>query len=150
MGSRAVELVYQGEIGLCFLTTYAPDRCVKHIYGSGGSNYTKARIIADSPLIETYRFYHQLMEENSYLSGLTLRHAPPDMKKTFSVMEKYMQKTGPNEFRAGRKSTHSVPDLLTRGAGMMASGANDSGEGDGDGEEPEVEPEDLIDEDGIF
>lgn len=63
----------------------------KSIYGSEGSNYTKNRILMESPLILVYRSSHANFERNFHLTGLTSRHAPKNMEESRRLLLEYME-----------------------------------------------------------
>ncbi|KAJ7200531.1 hypothetical protein GGX14DRAFT_571939 [Mycena pura] len=101
----------------------------KDTYGGRGSNYTKKRVLEESPLIQ----------------------AAPDMRKTLTKMAIHLEEHGPNEHRAGRTTTHVIPDIIGQGIGKMMTTEKTSGEEGGDDEEednsevgPPIEPEDLL------
>ncbi|KAI0688584.1 hypothetical protein C8T65DRAFT_520136, partial [Cerioporus squamosus] len=60
----------------------------KVTYGGEGSNFTKARIIQESPLVKIFRASHENFEENFALHGLSNKHASKDMRATFEVVLK--------------------------------------------------------------
>ncbi|KAI9066923.1 hypothetical protein FKP32DRAFT_1551960, partial [Trametes sanguinea] len=93
---------------------------IKVIYGGGGSNYTKARIVAESSLVVVYRSCHGNIERNFKLSGLTYAHVVKDMRKTIkAILEEHLAVERPNETRKGRKSAYTIPDQLGRGAALI-------------------------------
>lgn len=62
-----------------------------------------------------------------------------------------MQQNSPNEHQAGRKTTYSIPDVITQGVGKMMSPEQEKGEEGGEDEEEDnseltsaLEPEDLL------
>lgn len=50
---------------------------------------------------------------------MTTRHAPPDLTKTVEKMQSYFNEHKPNQYKAGRKTAYSIPDMLTRGQGLV-------------------------------
>jgi len=92
------------------------------VFGGRGVNYTKARVIEESTLIEVYQNCHSNMEHNFKLASLTVQHAPADMTKTFSALATYMQEHGPNEIRPGRTTCHAIPVMINEGLGCIAIG----------------------------
>ncbi|KAF7793203.1 hypothetical protein EIP86_004312 [Pleurotus ostreatoroseus] len=92
---------------------------IKYIYGGEGSNYTKKRILMESPLVLLFRSSHANFERNFQLTGLTTRHAQKNMTEMYSILLKYMTEQGPNEVRTGRKSAASLPDSLSHGASVL-------------------------------
>ncbi|KAH9888821.1 hypothetical protein C8Q73DRAFT_654642, partial [Cubamyces lactineus] len=93
---------------------------IKTIYGGGGSNYTKARILLESALVLVFRNCHANFERNFLLPGLTYAHAIKDMRNTIqSIIEDYIKGQSPNETKGGRSSAYPIPDLLNRGAAAV-------------------------------
>ncbi|KAL6308380.1 hypothetical protein BKA93DRAFT_815411 [Sparassis latifolia] len=70
---------------------------IKDIYGGEGSNYTKKRVIEESPLVLIFRNVHSNIERNFRLSSLSYAHAQKDMWKMFCKLGQNMEKDGPNE-----------------------------------------------------
>ena len=71
-----------------------------------------------------------------------------NLTQTLKKTAEYLQEHGPNEHRTGRKTAHSIPDIINQGQGKMMSGdsstvEDSTTEGDDSIERP-VEPEDLI------
>ncbi|KAJ6550354.1 hypothetical protein B0H10DRAFT_2169936 [Mycena sp. CBHHK59/15] len=113
-----IHFVYPPRLGCIsfYLSIFDQFRGVDwHTFGGSGSNYTKARVIGESTLIKIYHSCHRNIERNFCLTSLTHRHAPPNMTKTFAHMATYLEANSPNEHRAGRKSTHSIADMLDKG-----------------------------------
>ncbi|KAJ6467053.1 hypothetical protein C8R47DRAFT_1179942 [Mycena vitilis] len=94
----------------------------KDTYGGRGSNYTKKRVLEESPLIHIYSQCNDNIERNFRVGSFTSRHGAPDMTKTLAKTTRFMEEHGPNEHRAGRTTTHSVPDIIDLGQGKMQSG----------------------------
>ena len=92
---------------------------LQHDFGGRGSNYTKARVIEESPLVEIYRSSHHNIERNFNITGLTQRHGLPNLSKTFETLALYFKIHGPNEHRTGRKSAHAIPDMIDRGLNII-------------------------------
>lgn len=89
----------------------------QHQYKWGGSlsNYTKARVIKESPLVEVYRGCQKKIEQDLHLPGLTSAQAKKNMAKTFATLLRYMDEKHPNEFRAARTASYTVPNMLDKG-----------------------------------
>ena len=96
------------------------------MFGGQGSNYTKSRVLEESVLIELYCTCHANIERNFGLASLTSRHASPDLTKTFQKMESYFKAHGPNKHKSGRKSAYTIPDMLSKGQGLVYNVAPDS------------------------
>ncbi|KAJ6567851.1 hypothetical protein B0H10DRAFT_2200069 [Mycena sp. CBHHK59/15] len=120
----------------------------KDTYSGRGSNYTKKRVLEESPLIHVYSQCCENIERNFQLSSFTSRQGAPDMTKTLEKMARYIEEHGPNEHRAGRRTAHSIPDIINQGQGKMFSGDNtgqeDSMGGRDDFGDRAIEPEDLL------
>ncbi|KAJ7198952.1 hypothetical protein GGX14DRAFT_573043 [Mycena pura] len=145
----------KGEEGKCRGVDWVVEQMInlptKDTYGGRGSNYTKKRVLEESPLIQVYSQCCGNIERNFQLTSLTSRQAAPDMTKTLRKMAIYTQEHGPNEIRAGRKTTHSIPDIITQGIGKMVIPEQDQGEDGEDEDENDtsnlrgnIEPEDLL------
>lgn len=65
------------------------------------------------------------------------------MKKTFEKMTGYIEEHSPNEHRAGRKSTYSIPDMLDRGEHMVYNIAGKPTVPEDDGEDQQIDEDDL-------
>ncbi|KAH9910274.1 uncharacterized protein B0H18DRAFT_886791, partial [Fomitopsis serialis] len=114
----------------------------KDTYGGDGSNYTKDRVITESPNVLVYRSCARNAEHNFYLSGLSSAHGKKNLKLTFSALLKNMDETRPHERREGRKSAHCVRDMLSKGVGLMLGGTSDVDDADSTGLGP---PQDGVD-----
>ncbi|KAI0703413.1 hypothetical protein BC835DRAFT_1410692 [Cytidiella melzeri] len=98
---------------------------IKEIYGGEGSNYTKKRILEESPLVLIYRQSHANFERNFHLPGLSAAHAQKDMTTAFNEAFLYIKSLdeSPNKHMAGRSAKYSTPDVLSRGAAITESEA---------------------------
>ncbi|KAF7792563.1 hypothetical protein EIP86_003604 [Pleurotus ostreatoroseus] len=131
---------------------------IKDVYGGEGSNYTKNRILMESPLILIYRSSHANFERNFRLSGLSTRHAAKDMKAAFAQLLQYMHTEGPHEFRHGRNAKKILEDMIWRGGEIILAEGERFINGDGqddvtgfvDGVELEMTAEDLSVEDSMI
>jgi hypothetical protein len=114
---------------------------LQHDFGGRGSNYTKARVIEESPLVEIYRSCHHNIERNFNTTGLTQRHGPPNLSKTFEVLATYFKTHSPNEHCNGRKSAHTILDMIDRGLNNIEPAADlpDDVDREIDAEDLEVE-----------
>jgi len=120
------------------------------INGGKGSNRTVDRIILESPLVQVYRNLHTVFQRNFMHTQLTTQHAEVNMEKTFLEVCKHLSKHSPHEVQNGRKSKYNIPDLTSRGAGMMdKSGAADTTEDGGEGIDERAAFEDIVVELGI-
>ncbi|KAG1894506.1 uncharacterized protein F5891DRAFT_1130929 [Suillus fuscotomentosus] len=81
----------------------------KVIYSGTGLNCTIDHIINESPLIEVYWNCHVTIENAFHLSQCTIRHAPPNMTKTY-----------PSN---GRTTKHVIDDKLADGVMLLQKGA---------------------------
>lgn len=93
--------------------------CTKHIYGSKGSNYTKQRILTESPLVLIFRSSHSNFERNFRLPGLTTRHAPKNMKDMYNRLQAYMAEHDVYKVVPGRKSKRLIADHISNGIGTI-------------------------------
>ncbi|KAJ7899220.1 hypothetical protein B0H14DRAFT_3543559 [Mycena olivaceomarginata] len=145
----------KGEEGKCRGVDWVVEQMInlptKDTYGGRGSSYTKKRVLEESPLIQIYSQCCSNIERNFQLTSYTSRQAAPDMTKTLAKMSIYFQEHGPNEHRAGRKTTYVVPDVISQGVGKMMR-RQQHGEDGGDEKEEEdtsemisaLEPDDLL------
>ncbi|KAH9917708.1 uncharacterized protein B0H18DRAFT_938256 [Fomitopsis serialis] len=97
----------------------------KDTYGGDGSNFTKDRVITESPNVLVYRSCARNAERNFYLCGLSSAHGKKDMTVTYNALLKDMDETAPHEYRAGRKSAYCIPNMLDRGIEMILGGMGD-------------------------
>ena len=118
----------------------------KVIYGGSGSNYTLKHVLEESILIELYCHCHVAIESGFYLVHRTIRHSPPDMKKTLEQLCKHYSRTQAHTFTKGRKSNCVMADRLWEGVGIYNEGRMDvdGSEESGENETQGIEPEDLI------
>ncbi|KAJ6578606.1 hypothetical protein B0H10DRAFT_1836287 [Mycena sp. CBHHK59/15] len=143
-----------GEEGKCRGVDWVVEQMInlptKDTYGGRGSNYTKKRVLEESPLIQIYNQCCGNIERNFLLSSYTSRQATPNMTKTLAKMSDYMQIHGPNETRPGRTTVYMIPDIIDEGQGKMFSG---KAPGETDPEEYDkqegtsdrnIEPDDLL------
>ncbi|KAJ7076755.1 hypothetical protein B0H15DRAFT_925103 [Mycena belliarum] len=87
----------------------------KDTYGGRGSNYTKKRVLEESPLIHIYSQCCDNIARNFHLSSFTSQHGAPDMAKTLGKTSKYMQEHQPNKHRTGRTTAYIIPDIINHG-----------------------------------
>jgi hypothetical protein len=132
----------------------APDWVQEHhnlktkvLFGGRYANYTKKRVIEESSLIDVYHSCHVNIERNFLLGGLTSRHTPPDMTRTYEALMKYMVIHGPNESRAGRTAAYIIPDIIMKGMTLLQTmdGSANTREVEGDNDEV-AEDEDVLGE----
>ncbi|KAJ7750589.1 hypothetical protein B0H16DRAFT_1663320 [Mycena metata] len=120
----------------------------KDTYGGRGSNYTKKRVLEESPLIHIYNQCDESIARNFLLTSFTSRQGEPDMAKTLDKTARYMHEHGPNEQHIGRTTAYIIPDIINQGQGKMLSGdgtglETEGAEGEEGGEGP-IEAEDLL------
>ncbi|EPQ50052.1 hypothetical protein GLOTRDRAFT_51116 [Gloeophyllum trabeum ATCC 11539] len=87
----------------------------KFTHGGSSSNYTKDRVILESPLIDVFRSCTENIERNLHLTDLTRRHSPPDLSKTYKALRDYMKTEGTNEYRAGRPTQYVITNAIDVG-----------------------------------
>ncbi|THH23068.1 hypothetical protein EUX98_g8113 [Antrodiella citrinella] len=74
----------------------------KVVYGSSGYTRTLLLIIKQSPLIETFRKIHTLMQDNFHLLHRSVRHAPPNIQNTITALRELLEKTNGHLFSPDR------------------------------------------------
>jgi hypothetical protein len=89
---------------------------------------------------------HSMIETNFMLGGLTTRHTPPDMTKTYRMLTNYMRDNDTNAYRAGRKAAYSIQDVIGEGVRLLLSGEGAIEEGQAEQETWEVEEADIMGE----
>ncbi|KAJ7216067.1 hypothetical protein GGX14DRAFT_562506 [Mycena pura] len=133
----------KGQEGKCRGVDWVVEQMInlptKDTYGGRGSNYTKRPVLEESPLIQIYSQCCNNIERNFQLPSLTSKQAAPDMNRTLAKMAIYLEKTAPNEHQPGRRTTLSIPDVITQGVGKMMAPEAAPGEDGGEGEEGEEE-----------
>ncbi|KAL1669501.1 hypothetical protein GGF50DRAFT_44204, partial [Schizophyllum commune] len=91
----------------------------KVIHGGTGSNFTKEHVIKESVLLDLYRNCHENMDRNFHLSS-TDAHAPLNVGLSLQVACNHLKLSRPNHFQHGRACTYSIPDMMDKGAAMLA------------------------------
>ena len=112
----------------------------KVLFGGSYANYTKKHVIDESSLIDVYHTCHVNIERNFLLGGLTSRHTPPDLTHTYRALADYMSINCPNDYKVGRTTAYSIPDMITKGLSLLLT--TDGGMNVGD-EEDEYTVEDV-------
>ena len=105
-------------VGLTYLEVQLTIIYFKVKNGGKGSNHSVERIILESPLVQIYRNVQGIVEKNFELTHTT-NHMPPDMKKTFSKLLKYLSLNSPHIVSIGRKSHHQIDDLHNKWMDMV-------------------------------
>ncbi|KAF4566345.1 hypothetical protein EYR36_011771 [Pleurotus pulmonarius] len=132
---------------------------LKRIYGGKYSNHTKARIIKESPLIETFKNVRIQVAKMFHLDHRTVKHSPAKLETTFRALNMYMDEIRASEFVRGRGVSYSIADKKSEGilVGMTkdfkAMRGEDiemvGNEGAEDGEEPQLpDIEHEVEDDG--
>ncbi|KIL54448.1 hypothetical protein M378DRAFT_41312, partial [Amanita muscaria Koide BX008] len=80
-----------------------------------GPNRTVQRIILESSLVRNYKTVHSVVERNFHLTSRTIAHAEPKMDRTFATLLASLEKRSIHEFKPGRKSFYSIPDIMDKG-----------------------------------
>lgn len=75
----------------------------------------KAYILKESALIGVYKSIRQQFQRLFCLDHQTHRHSPPLMKRTFEVLQKYLQKNRAVEYIQGRDVKYSIPNVMAQG-----------------------------------
>lgn len=97
----------------------------KRTYSGQGPNRTVDFIIKQSPLIEIYQNTHRLIECDFHLSGRTLKHPPPMMKKTLEKLRAYMDSEKILTVQKGRKMGKlKVVDYRLKGMASLLVGSS--------------------------
>jgi hypothetical protein len=91
----------------------------KRIYGGKYSNHQLERIIAESPLIETYKNIRRQFEQMFCLDHKTSRHSPPKMTLTFQKLTEYMKNEKAHESVRERETEHTILDIMTKGLELI-------------------------------
>lgn len=118
--------------------------CKKVIYGGSGSNRTVDRIIEESILIEVFRECHVTVENGFHLMHRTIRHPPPDMKKSFKKLGQQFIDHKPHVFQAGRTSEYCVEDKILVGLDIIQSmGIQNSTREETNDEQVEIDSQDI-------
>jgi hypothetical protein len=116
---------------------------LQHVFGGQGSNYTKEQVLEESILVEVFRQCHKNIEKNFGLSGLTTRHAPANMIKTYEAMARHLASSQLNEYKPGRTSAYNIPDVIDNGQLIVYAGLTREEEAENMDERPTLK--DLID-----
>ncbi|KIL54170.1 hypothetical protein M378DRAFT_44488, partial [Amanita muscaria Koide BX008] len=80
-----------------------------------GPNRTIKRIITESPLVGNYKSVQQIVQRNFLLVNETTAHCEANLDKTFSELLLQYKESSLHVFTPGRKTTHIIDDLLSRG-----------------------------------
>ncbi|KAF8158137.1 hypothetical protein B0H34DRAFT_782739 [Crassisporium funariophilum] len=111
---------------------------IKRIYGGKYLNHQKSRILAESPLIETYKNIRLQFKQMFCLNHKTSRHAPPKMQITFKKLTAYMEREKAHVFVANQDSGCSVPDMMEKGINILMTRGACHADAGGDVEDPEL------------
>lgn len=89
------------------------------------------------------------MGQNLMVEQLTAAHSYPDMTKTYTELQRHLQKTSAYKFIAGRGTKYEIVDMLNKGLALVdaaeVKGGTASDEAEGDEEvEIAVELADLL------
>lgn len=120
--------------------------------GGSGSNYTKERVIEESPLTNVYRDAQKKMERELHLPATTSAQAEKNMTKTFRKLLEYTSEKEPNTFKPGRTVRYQVPDVLNKGQSAYAKvkGRLIQVDAEDDFEGIDLELDDFFDDFGEF
>ena len=88
---------------------------IQVIHAGSGPNRTIDYICQQSPLIETFRSCHVIVESAFQLTHRTLKHTPPDMSTTIERLRLHMQSTSCCKFEKGRAVEREVMDYIVKG-----------------------------------
>ena len=62
---------------------------------------------------------HHNIERNFNITGLTQRHGPSILSKTFETLASYFKIHGPYKHRTGHKSAYAIPDMIDCGLNII-------------------------------
>ncbi|KAI0791231.1 hypothetical protein C8Q75DRAFT_805592 [Abortiporus biennis] len=112
----------------------------KTINVAAGPNKTVDNIIKESNLINIFRDMYMTLEKNLILNYLTTLHGESDMKITYKVLLKHIEKENLHNRKKGRSSDYMIKDMINKGQNIyiatLGSGGvdvaieNDREEGD--------------------
>ncbi|KAK7678135.1 hypothetical protein QCA50_018928 [Cerrena zonata] len=91
---------------------------IKVIYSGVGYTRTFQLIIKQSPLIDIFRRVHTLMQDNFHLLHRSVRHAPPNLQNTLTVLQHLLEESKAHEVHLGRKA-YKLMDHLREGMRML-------------------------------
>ncbi|KAH7906214.1 hypothetical protein BJ138DRAFT_1223402 [Hygrophoropsis aurantiaca] len=117
----------------------------KVVYGSSGSARTFELILKQSPLIEIFRRVHVLIQDNFHMLHRSVRHAPPNLKNTLSVLCALLEKHKAHEIVPNRNtSPEALKDHFKDGMLVLQTQKGNQAQGeDEDDARGELEFEDL-------
>ncbi|KAM6489479.1 hypothetical protein JOM56_015036 [Amanita muscaria] len=119
---------------------------IKVNYGGHGSNRSVKRMITESALVGTYKLTHETIEQQMLSTRMTTAHAKADMRNTFTALRNSLSQRSSHQFTPGRKSKYSIPDILNKGAELLANKVASTGNDGNDDSEIQPELEDVIEE----
>lgn len=102
----------------------------QHDFGGNGVNFTKERVIEESPLVDIYQSCHHNIERNFLINGLTQRHAKPNLRLTFEVLAAYFMVHGLNRHQNGRQAAYKISDKIDDGINNVESMEEAADDGD--------------------
>ncbi|KAG2362561.1 hypothetical protein BDR07DRAFT_1484640 [Suillus spraguei] len=91
--------------------------------GGKGPNHTVEHILLESQLVQAYQNAQTMIQKNFLLVHLTLKHARPNMRKSFELLSIQLAKESPHIPSPGRKSQFLIADLIDKGREMMEKAA---------------------------
>ncbi|KAF9230223.1 hypothetical protein BU15DRAFT_83896 [Melanogaster broomeanus] len=98
--------------------------------GGKGSNHTVERILLESPLVQAYRNVQAMIQKNFLHTHLSIKHADPNMMKTFRGLITRLETLSPHAISIGRKSQHEIVDLTDKGRELMFKATRGEVEGE--------------------
>ncbi|KAF7969309.1 hypothetical protein HWV62_27741 [Athelia sp. TMB] len=102
----------------------------KHDFGGNGVNFTKERVIEESPLVDIYRSCHHNIERNFHIAGLTKHHAPPNLVLSLEVLAAYLKRHELNTHKRGRNAFYKISDKIDDGINNVESMEEAADDGD--------------------
>ncbi|KAJ3715336.1 hypothetical protein C8R42DRAFT_725698 [Lentinula raphanica] len=80
-----------------------------------GKKANSVRIIKESPLIGVFKSARVLVNQIFRIGRHTTQHSGPNLKKTFRVIQDYLEENKLNENIVGRRTLHSLPNQIVQG-----------------------------------
>ncbi|TCD59776.1 hypothetical protein EIP91_011478 [Steccherinum ochraceum] len=128
----------------------------KVVYPGIGFTRTIQLVLKQSPLIETFRRVHRIMQDNFHLIHRTVRHAPPDLRSTLSVLRGLLRASKAHVLVQDRvipSTTVPLKDHFREGMYMAATQKSKvtatkkgkSGKDNSEGDDDEEDDDDGID-----
>jgi hypothetical protein len=89
------------------------------------------------------------VENGFHLLHRTIRHSPPDMKRTLERLGQKIISSSPHEYSAGRQVNFEVKDFISEALNLLQTTGKATDTDESPEEELPVEPDDLAAELGV-